>query len=100
MYLPLGKATALNFMAPLGAAILTAQVTQVSLKSKEMIGISLAIIGALIVAQPFVLKNILSTGAELHNNDTLIGIAFAMVGAVGGIVRNSLSLSLGNKNLF
>ena len=86
--MPLSEATVLNFLAPLGTCCMVALMSSGSFTGPDITSATLSIAGVLLVARPPFLFGQEYSDSEpiLESGSHLVGIGFAMVGAVGGVV--------------
>ncbi|ORY68979.1 uncharacterized protein BCR38DRAFT_335478 [Pseudomassariella vexata] len=97
-YLSLGEATALNFLAPLGALILTRFVDNGTFTLPDRAACGFALVGVVFVLQP---ESIFGTTAAAAKDPTinptnyLTGIASGIIGVTGGIVALSAISRIG-----
>lgn len=92
LYLTLAQATALNFLAPLGAMVLARYLDLGSLSLADRVGGLVALVGVVLVMQP---DNIFVRGDKplsriIHETpESLKGVAYGIVGVFGGIVSSN-----------
>ena len=88
-YLPLADATTLNLLAPLGASFVTTK----RFSPIQAGSIAVCFLGVGIIAKPHFVVDLFNNqvGDVHHKMGTLqpqLGFTFAMIGALGGVVRN------------
>ncbi|KAE9379513.1 hypothetical protein N431DRAFT_500069 [Stipitochalara longipes BDJ] len=86
-YMPLSEATVLNFLAPLGSCCAVALISSGSFTSVEITSAFLSLTGVILIARPAFL---FGTGysdaiSTLKPGSHILGIGFAVMGAVGGV---------------
>ncbi|KUI60139.1 hypothetical protein VP1G_07372 [Cytospora mali] len=88
LYLTLAQATALNFLAPLGAMVLAKYLDFGTFSIIDRVGGVVALIGIVLVVQPdsiFASDEKLSSGASKETPERLKGVVCGLVGVFGGI---------------
>ena len=96
IYLPLAEATILNFLAPLGAEILTAMIGYGSFGIAEQCATGISLLGVGLIAKPKFLANLFQSNSyvsldeveQMTRKNWQKGVAFAVMGAVGGAVSS------------
>ncbi|KAH8807578.1 hypothetical protein F5884DRAFT_343670 [Xylogone sp. PMI_703] len=99
-YLPLGEATILNFLAPMGACCAMAVISTGRFSLVEITSGILSLAGVVLIAQPEFLFGSFQQAAESSNSSlgaTSIGVCFAIVGAMGGMCSITAIRLLGEK---
>lgn len=86
MYLPLAEATVLNFLAPIGACCAVTFISTGSFSSMEILSWVMSLTGVVLIVQPEFLFGSPPGVASFKIEAAHIGIAFAIMGAVGGMV--------------
>ncbi|KAK2027945.1 hypothetical protein LX32DRAFT_721165 [Colletotrichum zoysiae] len=104
MYLKLSEATALNFLGPLAAMILTRYLHFGTLEVIDRVGALMALLGVVLVVQPDALFGSQSTltsntqpGADLSATSRMTGVGFGLVGVCGGSVALTAIRSIGGR---
>lgn len=90
MYLTLSQATALNFLAPMGAMILSKHLDHGNFNFIDRAGAVIALAGVVMVVQPeeiFKSGETLPLGPKPDTYTKFKGIACGLVGVIGTIVR-------------
>lgn len=90
-YFTLSEATALDFIAPLGAIMLTRCLQDDIFRMLDVIACTTALAGVVLVLQPTaiygtVATDEISTGIPTDPHAHLKGVAFGITGVAGGIV--------------
>lgn len=88
LYLTLAQATALNFLAPLGAMVLAKYLSYGTFSSIDRVGGLMAVAGVILVVQPDILDRGHSPPSQVADAtpERLKGVACGIVGVLGGIV--------------
>ncbi|WDK23039.1 integral membrane protein DUF6 [Colletotrichum graminicola] len=93
MYLKLSEATALNFLGPLAAMILTRYLHSRTFEVTDRVGALMALLGVVLVVQPDALFGSQPTltsptqsSAEASATSRMTGVGFGLVGVCGGSV--------------
>lgn len=91
MYLTLSQATALNFLAPMGAMILSKYMDQSNFTIIDRAGAAVALAGVIMVVQPddvFKPGETLPLGPSADTYAKVKGVACGLVGVLGTVVRS------------
>jgi drug/metabolite transporter (DMT)-like permease len=108
-YLPLGEATILNLLAPLGSCCFMAFLTPGSFSRTHVVAASVSVCSVVLIVRPSFLfphrnaGNIESTNAASYRDENgirLAGVMFALLGAGGGAVSPTSSLDLFSLRIF
>lgn len=93
LFLTLAQATALNFLAPLGAMVLARYLDYGSFGYIDRIGGLVALAGVVLVVQPDMLgrDDKPSSGSTMETAERLKAVACGMIGVFGGIVSQGRS---------
>lgn len=88
LYLTLAQATALNFLAPLGAMVLAKYLSYGAFSSIDRVGGLMAVAGVVLVVQPDIFVRSDKPSSQITNAtpERLKGVACGIVGVLGGIV--------------
>ncbi|KAJ0120577.1 hypothetical protein J7T55_015306 [Diaporthe amygdali] len=92
LYLTLAQATALNFLAPLGAMILSKYLDYATFGFVDQAGALIALVGVVLIVQPNTVfglqdKSTLPENSSSHEmiHNTIKGVAYSAMGVLGGI---------------
>lgn len=93
LYLTLAQATALNFLAPLGAMILSKYLDYATFGFVDQAGALIALAGVILIVQPKTVFGLEDNAMLLANSSspetvhsTIKGVAYSAMGVLGGIV--------------
>lgn len=88
LYLTLAQATALNFLAPLGAMVLARYLDYGTFSYIDRVGGLVALVGVILVVQPDMFGRGDKSSPEIGDDgaERLKAVGFGLVGVLGGIV--------------
>ncbi|ROV95300.1 hypothetical protein VSDG_06020 [Cytospora chrysosperma] len=99
LYLTLAQATALNFLAPLGAMVLAKYLSYGTFSSIDRVGGLMAVAGVILVVQPDIFDRGHSPPSQVADAtpERLKGVACGIVGVLGGIIALATIRRLGSR---